>query len=251
MVSFDGAVASAFSLVRNGGKQVSFSATASVVAGRTVVTLDNFTGGSTQFGSLADGRYTLTALFPFITDSFQQFLDGDDDGQPGGNYVFGEAQGLYHLFGDINGDRRVDISDFGFFSLAYLNPLNYNAALDLLLSPSQRATFAAHWGQAFFDTEFPRRQALIDDVTLEIECNWKTSVDAFNEAYHVAATHPQTLEFTDDVNVPLDCYERHTRMIFRDPNGHRCEHKTPLGVLVCRDQRGRRMASRKSCGAEE
>ena len=57
---------------------------------------------------------------------------------------------------------------------------------------------------------------LSHDVSIEVDCNWKTSVDAFNEAYHVAATHPQTLEFTDDVNVPLDCYERHTRMIFRE-----------------------------------
>ena len=30
----------------------------------------------------------------------------------------------------MNGDRRVDISDFGFFSLAYLTPANYNSALD-------------------------------------------------------------------------------------------------------------------------
>ena len=51
---------------------------------------------------------------------------------------------------------------------------------------------------------------------IEIDCNWKTSVDAFNEAYHVAATHPQTLEFTDDVNVPIDCYALHTRMLFRE-----------------------------------
>lgn len=52
------------------------------------------------------------------------------------------------------------------------------------------------------------------DCTIEIDCNWKTSVDAFNEAYHIAATHPWTLEFTDDVNTLYDCYERHTRMIF-------------------------------------
>jgi phenylpropionate dioxygenase-like ring-hydroxylating dioxygenase large terminal subunit len=57
---------------------------------------------------------------------------------------------------------------------------------------------------------------LSHEAVIEIDCNWKTSVDAFNEAYHVAATHPQTLEFTDDVNVPIDCYERHTRMIFRE-----------------------------------
>lgn len=58
------------------------------------------------------------------------------------------------------------------------------------------------------------RQALIDDVTLEIECNWKTSVDAFNEAYHVASTHPQLLDFTDDVNVQIDLYGLHSRFIF-------------------------------------
>ncbi len=46
------------------------------------------------------------------------------------NYTFGDAQGLFRFYGDMNGDRRVDISDFGFFSLAYLQPANYNAALD-------------------------------------------------------------------------------------------------------------------------
>lgn len=52
------------------------------------------------------------------------------------------------------------------------------------------------------------------DCTIEIDCNWKTSVDAFNEAYHVAATHTWTLEFSDDVNTTCDCYDKHTRMIF-------------------------------------
>jgi phenylpropionate dioxygenase-like ring-hydroxylating dioxygenase large terminal subunit len=52
------------------------------------------------------------------------------------------------------------------------------------------------------------------DATIEIDCNWKTSVDAFNEAYHLAATHAWTLEFSDDVNTLYDCYDRHTRMIF-------------------------------------
>jgi phenylpropionate dioxygenase-like ring-hydroxylating dioxygenase large terminal subunit len=52
------------------------------------------------------------------------------------------------------------------------------------------------------------------DATIEIECNWKTSVDAFNEAYHLSATHAWTLEFSDDVNTLYDCYDKHTRMIF-------------------------------------
>jgi phenylpropionate dioxygenase-like ring-hydroxylating dioxygenase large terminal subunit len=58
--------------------------------------------------------------------------------------------------------------------------------------------------------------AILNDVTVEVDANWKACVDAFNEAYHVAATHPQTLGYTDDVNVPIDCYERHTRMLFRE-----------------------------------
>ena len=52
------------------------------------------------------------------------------------------------------------------------------------------------------------------DATIEIECNWKTSVDAFNEAYHLSATHAWTVAFSDDVRTVYDCYDRHTRMIF-------------------------------------
>lgn len=51
-------------------------------------------------------------------------------------------------------------------------------------------------------------------ATIAIDCNWKTSVDAFNEAYHLSATHAWTTEFTDDVRTTYDCYDRHTRMIF-------------------------------------
>jgi phenylpropionate dioxygenase-like ring-hydroxylating dioxygenase large terminal subunit len=56
--------------------------------------------------------------------------------------------------------------------------------------------------------------ALVDDVTLEIACNWKTCVDAFNEAYHIQGTHPELLEYSDDVNVQIDLYGRHSRFIF-------------------------------------
>jgi nitrite reductase/ring-hydroxylating ferredoxin subunit len=55
--------------------------------------------------------------------------------------------------------------------------------------------------------------AIVNDVTVEIDCNWKTSLDAFNESYHIAATHPWTLEFSDDVNCRIDLWDRHTRMI--------------------------------------
>jgi uncharacterized delta-60 repeat protein len=118
VVTFSGAPAQAFTLMRNGGKAVSFTANVSVEFGGTVVTLTNFTGAETQFGSLRDGRYTLTALASQITADGQP-LDGDADGTPGGNFVFGDAQGLYRFFGDVNGDRNVDIADFGQFSATY------------------------------------------------------------------------------------------------------------------------------------
>jgi hypothetical protein len=114
-VTFAGAVENAFTLTRNSGGSVAFSASASTIGGVTVVTLSNFTGSATEFGSLADGRFTLTALANQISVGGQA-LDGNGDGTPGDNYVFGEAQGLFRFFGDVNGDRHVDIADFGFFS---------------------------------------------------------------------------------------------------------------------------------------
>jgi len=56
---------------------------------------------------------------------------------------------------------------------------------------------------------------LLDDCTLEIACNWKTSMDAFHEAYHIYGTHPDTLDVNDDVDVPIDCYDRHSRMLLK------------------------------------
>jgi hypothetical protein len=114
-VTFSGSAASAFTLSRTGGGAVSFQASASTINGVTVVTLNAFTGADTEFGSLRDGRYTLTALANQITAGGVQ-LDGNGDGTPGDNYTFGEAQGLFRFFGDINGDRHVDIADFGLFT---------------------------------------------------------------------------------------------------------------------------------------
>jgi hypothetical protein len=117
-VTFASTVASAFTLQRTGGGAVNFSATASVVNGGTVVTLNAFTGAETEFGSLRDGRYTLTALASQISAGGQA-LDGDGNGTGGDNYAFGEAQGLFRFFGDYNGDRHVDIADFGLFSSTF------------------------------------------------------------------------------------------------------------------------------------
>jgi hypothetical protein len=118
-------------LVRTGGGAVSFTATVSVQNVGTVVTLDHFTGADTDFGSLADGRYTLTALASQISANGQA-LDGDADGFAGGNFVFNDARGLFRLFGDVNGDQTVNGLDIGFFKNAFGTQLGDAAYLSYL-----------------------------------------------------------------------------------------------------------------------
>jgi uncharacterized delta-60 repeat protein len=132
-VTFNGSPDQAFTLTRNGGGSVSFTATVSMQNGGTVVLLDHFTGSETEFGSLADGRYTLTALSSQISAGGQA-LDGDADGTAGGNFVFNDMQGLFRMFGDVNGDQTVNGLDLGFFRNAFgtqTGDPNYLSYLDL------------------------------------------------------------------------------------------------------------------------
>jgi uncharacterized delta-60 repeat protein len=132
-VTFSGSPDQAFTLVRTGGGAVSFTATVSVQNGGTVVTLDHFTGPDTEFGSLADGRYTLTALASQISIGGQA-LDGDADGTAGGDFVFNDTQGLFRFYGDVNGDQTVNGFDLGFFRNAFgtqAGDPNYLSYLDL------------------------------------------------------------------------------------------------------------------------
>ncbi|MBI1181096.1 MAG: Rieske 2Fe-2S domain-containing protein [Alphaproteobacteria bacterium] len=57
------------------------------------------------------------------------------------------------------------------------------------------------------------RMAMTQNMTVEWDCNWKTSVDAFNEVYHVQCIHPELLYNNDDVNVQIDLYDRHNRYL--------------------------------------
>jgi len=114
-VAFASIPSAAFRLTRNSdGAAVTFTATANVVGDQTVVTLTDFSGSVTQFGSLADGNYTLTTLANQVS-SGGVALDGNGDGTGGDN----NTQGFFRLFGDINGDRRVDIADFGVLSTSF------------------------------------------------------------------------------------------------------------------------------------
>ncbi len=51
------------------------------------------------------------------------------------------------------------------------------------------------------------------DITVEWDCNWKASVDAFNESYHVQGIHPQLLWYLHDLDIQIDCYGRHNRYL--------------------------------------
>jgi uncharacterized repeat protein (TIGR01451 family) len=83
--------------------------------GRTVATL-TFAGGGVTAGSLADGRYTLTIHAGLVTDHLLGMaLDGDGDGLPGGDRV----ERFFRLFGDVNGDGKVNATDQTAFLAAY------------------------------------------------------------------------------------------------------------------------------------
>ncbi len=113
-------IASAFQLTGPGGP-VSFTATAQHTATETVATL--------SFAALADGNYTLTVLSSLVADALGQALDGDGDGQAGGDAV----SAFHSLFGDANGDRTVNAFDFAQFRTAFgtaLGDPSYRAYLD-------------------------------------------------------------------------------------------------------------------------
>jgi hypothetical protein len=106
-------IADAFTLTGPNGA-ITLTGTVTTNSPGTIVRL-TFSGAGTAFGSLLDGLYTLTALASQITVSGTQ-LDGNGDGTAGDNYT----TTVPRLFGDINGDRAVNSSDFLAFRLAFL-----------------------------------------------------------------------------------------------------------------------------------
>jgi predicted outer membrane repeat protein len=117
-------LASAFTLTRIvDNAPVSFTASASNATGVTVVTLTSFTGNATSFGSLADGRYKVTAAAGLLAANGLQ-LDGNGDGTAGDDYVFADSGAttgnqLFRLYGDADGNRIVNASDLTLFRAAY------------------------------------------------------------------------------------------------------------------------------------
>ena len=80
--------------------------TATDASGRTVATL-TFAGTGTQYGSLADGLWTLR-----VSAARVRGLNGVP---MAADYTYG----LHRLFGDSDGDRDVDATDKAAFDAAY------------------------------------------------------------------------------------------------------------------------------------
>ncbi|MEO1524698.1 MAG: G8 domain-containing protein [Planctomycetota bacterium] len=102
--------------------QVGTIVTTELIDGRTVATL-TFTGDGVVAGSLVDGNYTLTTLGS-VADAAGNRLDGDGDGAGGDDAI----TDFFRLYGDINGDRTINIIDFFRFRDAFRG--NYDAAFD-------------------------------------------------------------------------------------------------------------------------
>jgi hypothetical protein len=97
----------AFEVRKNGVNQpVHLNVHVSQAAGQTIARL-TFEGTGARFGSLLDGAYRLTIRSDKITAAGGAMLDGDGDGAAGGNRV----DEFFRLFGDIDGDRDVDLFD--------------------------------------------------------------------------------------------------------------------------------------------
>jgi len=102
----------AFVLTRTGpgsptGPVTTVVDTSGSTATQTVAQL-TFSGPLTEGASLIDGSYTLTVVAAQVTDSASQPLAGGD-----------YAYDLHRLFGDIDGDRDVDATDYGAFRAAF------------------------------------------------------------------------------------------------------------------------------------
>lgn len=117
--------ADAFRIInRATGQSLNFSVTTSLVNGKTKATLTFLAGASVYARgagfSLVDGNYQLTIDATKVTAQ-GHILDGDKDGADGGNFVFGAAAAdkFFRYFGDSDGDRDVDATDYGRLGLTY------------------------------------------------------------------------------------------------------------------------------------
>jgi hypothetical protein len=118
-VTFAGNPANAFVITGPNGTVVPSVDLSLSTPTQTVARL-TFSGPGTQFGSLVDGNYTLRVVASQISTG-------------GVSMTADHVTSFHRFFGDMNGDRHVDIADFGQFSLAYgahSTDTNYRAYFD-------------------------------------------------------------------------------------------------------------------------
>ncbi len=60
------------------------------------------------------------------------------------------------------------------------------------------------------DPYHPERMRYTGIKTTILPANWKVVVDAFNEGYHIAATHPELLRWKDDTALRYEVFKTHT-----------------------------------------
>lgn len=107
--------AGAFELYRQGlRKPIPVQINVSESDGQTVAIL-TFKGHGTIGNSLSDGQYRLVVRADRVHDDGGRQLDGDGDGQAGGDYV----DEFFRRFGDTDGDGDVDRIDKDVFFAAY------------------------------------------------------------------------------------------------------------------------------------
>ncbi|HWE97915.1 MAG TPA: dockerin type I domain-containing protein [Tepidisphaeraceae bacterium] len=106
------------------------------------------TSAFSSFGSLTDGIYTATVHAALATDAFNQHLSGGD-----------QTKTFHRLFGDLNGDQRVNAVDYGMFTAAFgstSTKANYVVYFDLnhdgRINAIDYGLFAADFGKSFVYT---------------------------------------------------------------------------------------------------
>ncbi|MBX7103853.1 MAG: Ig-like domain repeat protein [Gemmataceae bacterium] len=111
-VTFDRVVTllpGAFELTLVGGIAPTVSVMTSTVAGKTMATL-TFGGTGIVAGSLADGVYSLRLVASKVVDA----------ALPGNVMAADRVDTFHRLYGDVDGDRDVDSTDYTAFRIAYL-----------------------------------------------------------------------------------------------------------------------------------
>ena len=137
----------------SGGGFVNVSYSTDLVYGKTIATLQ-FSGSFVEHGSLVDGNYRLRIRG---VDARGVAMDGDGDGDAGGDFIFGEnaTDKFFRLFGDTSGDRTVTLGELTQFRSAFGRSdgqSGYRAALDFddsgLIGLADLTAFRARYGRS-------------------------------------------------------------------------------------------------------